>query len=130
MRLSVEWLSQASSDLVNAGATVQTTDATVTEIISVPVASGTGFGFRVNVFGLETATGDAVYVSAFGALRNFGGTTSFAGTVVTDRTDTSGASAWAITITADDTTDALTVDVTGEAAHTIDWKVNVERLEV
>lgn len=111
-------------------ATVQTTDATQTEIISVAVASGTTFGYRINIVGNESATGDTVFESIFGAIHNQGGTTAIVGSDIVDRTEDAGAAAWVVTVAADDTTDALTVDVTGEAAHTIDWKVSVEILDV
>ena len=111
-------------------ATVQTTDASLTPIIDVPVASGTGFGFRINIIGTQDATGDTVFESVFGAIRNQGGTTALVGSTITDRTDDAGATTWVITVSADDTGDNLAVEVTGEAAHTIDWKVNVEILDV
>jgi hypothetical protein len=114
----------------NNTATVQTTDATQTEIISIAVASGTTFGYRINIVGNEAATGDTVFESIFGAIHNQGGTTAIVGSDIVDRTEDAGATAWVVTVAADDTTDALTVDVTGEAAHTIDWKVNVEILDV
>ncbi len=111
-------------------ATVGTSNATQTEIISIPVPSGTTFGYRINVVGNEAATGDTVFESIFGAIHNQGGTTAIVGSDIVDRTEDAGASAWVITVAADDTTDALTVDVTGEAAHNIDWKVSVEILDV
>ena len=111
-------------------ATVQTTNATQTEIISIAVASGTTFGYRINIVGNEAATGDTVFESIFGAIHNQGGTTAIVGSDIVDRTEDAGAAAWVVTVAADDTTDALTVDVTGEASHTIDWKVSVEILDV
>jgi len=111
-------------------ATVQTTDATQTEIVAIAVASGEGYGFRINIIGTEDSTGDTVFENIFGAIRNQGGTTALVGSSIVDRTDDAGASTWVITVAADDTSDELTVDVTGEAAHTIDWKVSVELLNV
>ena len=80
--------------------------------------------------GTEDATGDTVFERVFGAIRNQGGTTALVGSTIVDRTDDATASTWVITVAADDTGDALTVDVAGEAAHTIDWKVRVELLNV
>ena len=111
-------------------ATVTTTTATQTEIISIPVASGTTYGYRINIVGNEAATGDTVFESIFGAIHNQAGTTAIVGSDIVDRTEDAGAAAWVVTVAADDTTDALTVDVTGEASHTIDWKVSVEILDV
>jgi hypothetical protein len=110
--------------------TVQTTTAAVTEIVSLAVASGESFGFEVHVMGTEDATGDTVFERVFGAIRNQGGTTALVGSTITDRTDDAGATTWVISVEADDTGDALTVDVTGEGSHTIDWKVRVELLNV
>ena len=98
--------------------------------VETAVASGTGFGFRVNVIGTEDSTGDTVFESIFGAIRNQAGTTAIVGGSITDRTDDAGASTWVITVSADDTGDNLAVEVTGEASHTIDWKVSVEILDV
>jgi hypothetical protein len=113
------------------GGTVQTTDATQTEVLATDAIGTDQFmGFEVYVIGTETATGDSVYERVFGAIINDGGTTSLVGSNITERTDDAGASGWVITVAADDTADTLTVDVTGEAAHTIDWKCRVELMEV
>ena len=110
--------------------TVTTTDATVTEIIAIAVASGEGFGFEIHVMGTQDSTGHTVFERVFGAIRNQGGTTDLVGSTITDRTDDAEATTWIISVEADDAGDELTVDVTGEAAHTIDWKVRVEILQV
>jgi len=111
-------------------ATLQTTAVTTTEIISIPVASGSGFGFEIHIIGTEDSTGDTVFERIFGAIRNQATATALVGSTVVDRTDDAGATTWVITVAADDGTDALTVDVAGEAAHTIDWKVSVNLLNV
>jgi hypothetical protein len=111
-------------------AIVQTTAVTTTEIIAIPVASGEGFGFEIHLMGTEDATGDTVFERVFGAIRNQGGTTALVGTNIISRTDDAGASTWVVTVAADDGADELTVDVAGEAAHTIDWKVSVNLLNV
>jgi hypothetical protein len=113
------------------GGTVQTTNATQTEVLATDAIGTDQFmGFEVYVIGTETATGDSVYERVFGAIINDGGTTSLVGSNITERTDDAGASGWVITVAADDTADTLTVDVTGEAAHTIDWKCRVELMEI
>jgi len=109
-------------------ATVQTTTAAVEEIISVAIASGDAQGFEIHCVGTEDATGDTVFERIFGAIRNQGGTTALVGSTIIDRTDDAGATTWVISVEADDAGDALTVDVTGEGSHTIDWKVRVEML--
>lgn len=110
--------------------TVQTTGATQAEIAAVAVASGEGFGFEIHVMGTEDSTGDTVFERIFGAIRNQAGTTALVGSTVVDRTDDAGATTWTITVAADDATDQLTVDVQGEALHTIDWKCRVHLLNV
>ena len=113
------------------GGSVQTTDATQTEILATDAIGTDQFiGFEVYVIGTETATGDSVYERVFGAIINDAGVTTLVGSNITERTDDAGASGWTITVAADDTADTLTVDVTGEAAHTIDWKCRVELMEV
>ena len=47
-----------------------------------------------------------------------------------DRHESAGATAWVVTVAADDTSDELTFDVTGEASHTIDWKIRVEIITI
>ena len=111
-------------------AIVTTTDATVTEIIGIAVPSGEGFGFEIHLMGTQDSTGDTVFERVFGAIRNQAGTTALVGSTITDRTDDAGATTWTIAVAADDSADELTVDVTGEAAHTIDWKVRVHLLNV
>jgi hypothetical protein len=111
-------------------ATLQTLGAAPEEIIGIPVPSGEGFGFEIHCMGTQDSTGDTVFERIFGAIRNQGGTTALVGGNVTDRTEDAGAATWAITVAADDGADELTIDVTGEAAHTIDWKIRVELLNV
>jgi len=110
-------------------AAVQTTDATVTEIIGIPVPANEGFGFEIHIMGTDDTNDDVVFERIFGAIYNAGGTTAIVGSTMTDRTDTASASGWVVTVAADDALDELTVDVTG-AAVTIDWKVRVELLNV
>ena len=109
---------------------VQTTDATTTELLALSILTGTTVGFELFVMGREDSTGDSVFERIFGAIRRQGGTTSLVGSVSVDRTDDVGASTWTIDVAADDGTDELTVDVTGEAAHTIDWKARLVKLEI
>ena len=65
-------------------------------------------------------------------IKNLGGTTSLVGTVSTVGTDVedAGASTWDVTITADNTNDALDIKVTGATSTTIRWVVVVQGLEI
>ena len=109
--------------------TLQTTTAATTEIESIAVPSDEGFGFEIHVMGTDDTNNDVVFERIFGAIYNATGTTALVGSTITDRTDTAGASGWTITVAADDTTDALTVDVTGAAVN-IDWKCRINILNV
>ncbi len=107
-------------------ATLQTTNATQTEILAYSVASGTSVGFEALIMGREDATGDTVLEKIRGLISNEAGTTALIDTPGVDRHESAGATAWVVTVAADDTGDTLTFDVTGEAAHTIDWKIKLE----
>ena len=108
------------------GGGVQTTDATTTNVVTDGVASGSTVMFRVMVVAGEDATGDSRADHIVGAARNQGGTTAIVGTNVTDSTSDAGASGWTVAVVANDTTDEIEVQVTGEAAHTIDWRAKLE----
>ena len=111
--------------------TVTTTDATPIEVLAFPIASGETLAYEIWVTAREDATGDSFSEKVFGAGQNTGGTTADVGVpgpIV--RVEDAGATAWTIAATADDTADAVLVDITGEAAHTIDWKVKVTVMKV
>ena len=64
------------------------------------------------------------------AIKNVGGTTALVGTVETIGTDIEDNAACDVAITADDTNDALQINVTGIAAETWRWVAVVEGLEI
>ena len=64
-----------------------------------------------------------------GMLVNDGGTTTLALGNVSDMA-ANNASSWAVALSADDTNNALKIQVTGEAAHNIRWVANVQTAEV
>ncbi|KKN24764.1 hypothetical protein LCGC14_0891490, partial [marine sediment metagenome] len=109
--------------------TTQTTDATQTTIVSISVTSGTSLYFTIKGHGRENATGDTKGSKIEGIIENTGGTTVLVGSLHIIDIDTAGAATWDITAEANDGTDALDIKVTGEAAHTIDWKLRVETIE-
>jgi hypothetical protein len=64
-------------------------------------------------------------------LKNVGGTTSLVGAAtVTTIANDAGAAAWALAITANNTLDTLSVDVTGALATNIRWIAEVTQTEV
>lgn len=109
--------------------TTQTTDATQTTIGSISVTNGTSLYFTVKGHGRENVTGDTKGSKIEGIISNTSGTTVLVGSLHIIDIDTAGATTWDITAEANDGTDALDIKVTGEAAHTIDWKLRVETIE-
>jgi len=109
--------------------TTQTTDATQTTIGSLSVALGTSLSFTIRGHGREDATGDTFGSKILGVIRNQGGTTQLVGALDIVEFNDAGAATWDITAVANTGTDALDIKVTGEALHTIDWKLTTETIE-
>ena len=111
--------------------TATTTDATPIEVLAFPIASGETLAYEIWVTAREDATGDSFTEKVLGAGENTAGTTAdVAAAAVLARVAAAGAGTWTIAAIADDTADAVLVDITGEAAHTIDWKVKVTVMKV
>ncbi len=109
-------------------ASVQTTDATVTDIVAVAMASSSTHTFTVEGHGYEDATGDTLHFWVRGGARNEAGT-STAGIAIVEKVSNGGSStAWDITVDADDTGDTWRIRATGEAAHTIDWTLRYRNI--
>jgi hypothetical protein len=64
------------------------------------------------------------------AIKNVGGTTSLVGSVETIGTDIEDNASTDVAITADNTNDALQINVTGIAAETWRWVAVIEGLEI
>lgn len=112
------------------GATDQTTDDTTTTIFTLPVAAGDTIMFEAYVVAREDATGASRADRIFGAIGNLGGTTAIVGTNETASVNDAGAASWTAVVVANDTNDELEVQVTGEAAKTIDWKCKLKATTV
>jgi len=124
----------------------QTTDGSATEVTfdgTAPSSSNrffitedTAFFCRVNIIARETSGADFASYMRYLIIENTGGTTALSGSVTTlgsDLGSNAGAppAGWGgPTITADNTNDSLKVDVTGQAATTINWLVKVDAIEV
>jgi regulator of RNase E activity RraA len=65
-----------------------------------------------------------------GTIKNVSGTTSLAGSIITVGTDHEDNASTDVTITADDTNDALQINVTGIAAETWRWAAIVQGVEI
>lgn len=92
------------------------------------IPSGKAMFANVQIVGIKSdGTAAATYQRQV-AIKNVGGTTSLVGTVNTIGTDE--AASTSISITADDTNDALKIEVTGIASETWRWVAVVDGVEV
>jgi hypothetical protein len=92
------------------------------------IPSGKYLTGTINIAGIKSdGTAAASYIRQF-SIKNFAGTTSLVGTVNTVGTDE--AASTSISITADDTNDALKVEVTGITSETWRWVAAVDVVEV
>ncbi len=107
-------------------ATLQTTDATVTSIADIPVASGEAIVVRGFIIGTLSGSPNSLAASFTGAAKNDGGTTALLAAASITTIDGDGGNSWAVTIDADDTGDDLRIRVAGQGSTTIDWRVQYE----
>ena len=111
-------------------ATVTTTDATPTPLYADPIAAGETVVYEIVIVCREPATGDSRMETITLCAENTGGTTGPVGPPDGFLADVPGSSGWSSPVIVDDTSDSLLIDVIGEAAHTIDWKVKVTATRV
>jgi hypothetical protein len=116
---------------------IKTTDATPTTLkinagatLLPTVTSGTILFLSVDVTGIKSDGSAAACYKRKVAIKNVAGTTALVGTVETIGTDIEDNASTDIAITADDTNDALQINVTGIAAETWRWLAVVEGLEL
>jgi hypothetical protein len=118
----------------------QTTDATATELTAnnasgsatnrMSIATDSAYAFSALIVGRATAANDnSAGYKIEGVIDNNAGTTAFVGTpsVTVLGEDTAG---WDVAAVADDTNDALVIQVTGAAATTIRWVASVRLVKV
>lgn len=108
-------------------ASVQTTDATVTTLISKTLAEGKAYIIIANIAGKQADTNRASYVRRACVYRPTAGSATLQGSVQDELTIESDVN-WDCTI--DVSGNAVRVRVTGVAATTIDWKGSLEFIEV
>ena len=89
------------------------------------VASGKCYFFEAHVCGVQSDGTDAAYYTRKGIIANNAGTTALIGAVQTIGTDIESNASCDAAITADDTNDALQINVTGITAETWRWSANV-----
>jgi hypothetical protein len=113
-----------------------TTNATPTTLFlngssdRLTIPSGKALFATVTVAGIINGGSKAAHYSRKVAIKNVGGTTSLIGSVITLGTDVEDDAAYDVTITADNTNDALQINVTGKASETIRWVAHVQGIEI
>lgn len=113
-----------------------TTDATPTNLwldggsARLTIPSGKILAVSVSVAGGASGGTNAAHYMRKVMIRNAGGTTALVGAVQTIGTDVETVAGWDVTITADNTNDALDIKVTGAAATTINWVAHVTGVEI
>ena len=116
-----------------------TTDATATALTTnnttagsndqIVAATDTCITFHGTVVAMQNGAQAHAGWEIKGMLVNDGGTTTLALGNVSDMAATN-ASSWAVALSADNTNNALKIQVTGEASHNIRWVANVQTSEV
>jgi len=99
----------------------------------VVLPNNSSYAFTGRVVARENATGDCAAWEFTGVIRR--GASAATTALVAAVTPSSiaadaGAAAWGLSVTADTSSGALAITVTGEAAHTIRWVADVETVEV
>jgi hypothetical protein len=114
----------------------QTTDATPTNVFlngsdaTLTIASGKALFATVNIAGIKSDGSTGAHYIRKVAIKNVGGTTALIGTVSTIGTDVEDDAGYDVTITADDTNDALDIKVTGKTSETLRWVTHVQGVEI
>lgn len=93
------------------------------------ITAGTVLAFTAKISGIKSDGTAAAFYTRKGCIKNVGGTTTLVGSIETIGTDIED-SATAVAITADDTNDALDIQVTGIAAETWRWVAVIEGVEI
>ena len=96
--------------------------------VNVPVASNSAMSVRVNIVGYDSANGVAVGGEILATFKNNAGTLTGSG--LPDQTFNKDAALNDATFTAIATGTNIQIEVTGVAAHTINWKGNIDIVSV
>jgi hypothetical protein len=118
---------------IQTGAT--TTDATPTRTFPNAghfyITSNSTYQINIRVVGTKASSGDSVSYEAKGIIKNVGGTTSLVSAITATQIQSDAAlTTTAVTVTADNSNDALNVSVTGIAATTIYWHCVVDYIKM
>jgi len=109
-----------------------TTDSSVTLFLNgsstrLTIPSGKVFASTINVSGVKSDGGAVAHYMRKVSIKNVGGATEIVAQSTIGTDDAAGTS---IVITADDTNDALQIEVTGIASETWRWVAHVEGVEI
>lgn len=118
------------SEQIIVEATVQTTDATPTQISAVPVDESSAVTIVGRLIGLRNDATESIGGQFYGTFhRPTGSSVSLVGSLVIDLNEDSSGSP-SFTIIADTGNEAASLTVTGEAAKTFNWKVAYNTTEL
>ena len=98
------------------------------ELIS--VINGTAMFVTVNIGGIKSDGSAGAHYIRKVAIKNVGGTTSLIGAVSTIGPDVEDNVSYDVLIQADNTNDALQVQVTGVVGETLRWTIHIEGVEI
>ena len=84
----------------------------------------------VNIAGIKSDGSAGAHYIRKVAIKNVGGTTSLIGTVSIIGTDVEDNASYDVLIQADNTNDALQVQVTGAVGDTMRWTIHIEGVEI
>ena len=113
-----------------------TADGTPTELfldsnsVRLTIPSGKALFATVSIAGIINGGSKAIHYIRKVAIKNISGTTSLIGTVSTLGTDVEDDASYDVSIAADDTNDALQINVTGKTGETIRWVAHVDGIEI
>mgnify|MGYP000107864420 CR=1 FL=1 len=118
--------------------TIQTTDATATELLAAGYAgqrftirASSHFAFKGIVIARDNVNNAGMSWKIEGMIKRDGASnTALVGTPTVTEIAKDGVLAWSVAITADDVNEALIITVTGEASKTIRWAAVLEGVEV
>ncbi len=102
-----------------------TTDATATNIVSIPLAEGQTMSIAAQITGRRTTGLSVGYTISAVFKRNSGGNVTIVGQQLNEAVHYDAGAAWTGALVADTSNQTVDVRVTGEISVTINWKCRV-----